>query len=316
MSIKQKASIAAGIVFTLCGAVPVLAGEITIGVSIPAATHGWTGGLNYYAEDTINKLKESHPEIDYVLATASDATEQVNDIEDLMARKIDALVILPMESAPLTEPVKAIKSQGVYVTVLDRGLAEEGIEDLYVAGDNKQYGVSAAKYFLEKFPEGAKIVVLRGIPTTIDNIRIDAFNTTLQGSKIDVLDMQYANWNPDKAFEVMQDFLQRFPDIDGVWAGDDDPAVGAMEAIRQAGRKGIAVLGGGGMKSILKSIMDGDHDMVDADVLYHPSMIAPAIGLTTLHFATDSPARGTFQIDSQMVTKSNAHLFYDSKSPY
>lgn len=78
---------------------------------------------------------------------------------------------------------------------------------------------------------------MRGIPTAIDNIRIEAFNDVLKGTKIEVLDMQYGNWNPDKSFEVMQDMLQRFPQIDGVWAGDDDAALGAMEAIKQSGRK-------------------------------------------------------------------------------
>ncbi|TPI28258.1 substrate-binding domain-containing protein [Mesorhizobium sp. B3-2-1] len=60
--------------------------------------------------------------------------------------------------------------------------------------------------------------------------------------------MQFANWNPDKGFEVMQDFLQKYDAIDGVWAGDDDAALGAMEAIKQANRpKPIVVLGGSGM---------------------------------------------------------------------
>ena len=92
---------------------------------------------------------------------------------------------------------------------------------------------------------------MRGIPTAIDNIRIDAFNEALKGTKIEVLDMQYANWNPDKGFEVMQDYLQRFPQIDGVWAGDDDAALGAIEAIKQADRKNVTVLGGSGMNKVI-----------------------------------------------------------------
>ncbi|TPI28257.1 substrate-binding domain-containing protein [Mesorhizobium sp. B3-2-1] len=76
---------------------------------------------------------------------------------------------------PLTEPVKQAKAQGVFITTVDRGLAEEGIEDLYVGGNNPQYGVIAGQYFKKKFPGGAKIVVMRGIPTTIDNVRIEAF---------------------------------------------------------------------------------------------------------------------------------------------
>lgn len=311
-----KSTVAGGVLVVAELAAPVSAQEATIGVSIPAATHGWTGGLNFYAQQAIDEMSETYPDIEFVLATASDPSEQVNDLEDLVARSIDALIVLPMESDPLTEPVKYIKSQGVFITVIDRGLAEEGIEDLYVAGNNAQYGAAAGRYFVEKFPDGAKIVVLRGIPTVIDDIRVDAFTGELEGSGIEILDMQYANWNPDEGFEVMQDFLQRFPEIDAVWAGDDDPALGAMEAIRQAGREGITVLGGGGMKEIIKAVMDGDHDMIDADVLYHPNLVVPAIQLTAMHYATGTPIEGTFQLDSVMVTQENAEQYYNPDSPY
>ncbi|WGR55486.1 hypothetical protein E3U25_05670 (plasmid) [Paracoccus versutus] len=104
--------------------------------------------------------------------------------------------------------------------------ADEGVEDLYVGGNNPQSGVVAAEYLKSKLADGGKIVVMRGIPTAIDTIRIEAFQKTLESSGIEILDMQYANWNPDKAFEVMRDYLTRFPKIDGVWAGDDDAALG------------------------------------------------------------------------------------------
>ena len=290
--------------------------DYTIGVSIPAATHGWTGGLDYFAQDTIKRMHQAFPNINFVLTTASDVNDQVNQLDDLAARHIDALVVLPMESDPLTVPVKSLKEKGIFITVIDRGLAETGIQDLYVAGNNPQYGVTSAQYFLKKYPDGAKIVVLRGIPTAIDNIRIKAFEDTLKGSKIEILGMQYANWNPDKGFQVMQDFLQRFPKIDAVWAGDDDPALGAIAAIKQSGRKGITVLGGGGMKQFVKDVMDGGNDMVDADVLYHPSLVIPAIELTTMKFATGAPIKGTFQLDSPLITKANAAEYYKPDSPY
>ena len=311
-----KSLAAAGALALAAWAGPASATDYTIGVSIPAATHGWTGGLDFFAQDTIKRMHEAYPNINFVLTTASTVSDQVNQLDDLAARHIDALVVLPMESDPLTEPVKALKAKGIFITVIDRGLSENGIQDLYVAGNNPQYGVTSAQYFLNKFPNGAKIVVLRGIPTAIDNIRIKAFTDTLKGSKIEILGMQYANWNPDKAYEVMQDFLQRFPKIDAVWAGDDDPALGAIAAIRQAGRKNIIVLGGGGMKQFVKDVMDGSNDMVDADVLYHPSLVIPAIELTTMKYATGAPIRGTFQLDSPMITKANAAEYYKSDSPY
>lgn len=85
-----------------------------------------------------------------------------------------------MESDPLREPVNALKEKGIFIPVIDRRLSENGIQDLYVAGNNPQCGVTSAQYFLNKLPNGAKIVVLRGIPTAIDNIRIKAFEDTLK----------------------------------------------------------------------------------------------------------------------------------------
>ena len=294
-----------------------LAEKAKIGISIPAATHGWTGGLNYHTKRTVDALRKAYPDLEFVITTADSATKQVNDIEDLVAvQKINALVVLPFESDPLTEPVKEAKKQGVFVTTVDRGLSEEGIEDLYVGGNNPEYGRIAAEYFKTKLKGKGKVVVMRGIPTAIDNIRIDAFKKALDGTGVQVLDMQYANWNPDKGFEVMQDYLQRFPQIDGVWAGDDDAALGAIEAINQAGRdKGMIVLGGSGMNKVIKRIMDGDK-LIDADIFYPPTLIIPAIGATAMKFATGAPVSGRWVLGSPLITKENAEQYYFPESPY
>ena len=152
-----------------------------IGVSIPAATHGWAGGMNYFAQTAIDRLEEVYPQLDFVLATASDPAKQVSDIEDMVAtRGIDALVVLPFESEPLTGPVKSVADQGVWVTVVDRGLSQEGIEDLYVAGDNTGFGRVSGEYMVEALPEGGQIVALRGIPTTIDNERVAGFEAAIE----------------------------------------------------------------------------------------------------------------------------------------
>lgn len=289
----------------------------TIGVAIPSATHGFMGGLNYHARAAIERLEATYPQLDFVLATAGDAAKMVNDIEDMVAtRDIDALVVLPFESEPLTSPVQAVKEQGVWVTVVDRGLSVEGIEDLYVAGDNTGFGRVAGEYFAETLGEGDNIVVLRGIPTTLDNERVDAFNAAIEGSGINVLDMQHGNWNRDDAFNVMQDFLSKYDDIDAVWAADDDMAVGVLEAIGQAGRSGdMWVVGGAGMKEIIQRMMDGD-PMLPVNVTYPPAQIATAIELTALGLVSATPVAGRFIIGSQRITPENAEQYYFPDSPF
>src|SRR5690606_37075868 len=109
--------------------------------------------------------------------------------------------------------------------VVDRGLAREDIQDIYVAGDNPGMGRVSCEYIAEQLGGEGQIVILRGIPTVIDNQRFDACMEVLAETNIEVLDSGYANWNRDDGFEVMQDFLTRFQNIDAVWAQDDDIAV-------------------------------------------------------------------------------------------
>lgn len=307
-----------GLALSVALAVPALAQETkVIGVSIPAATHGWAGGMNYFAQAAIDRLEEAYPELDFVLATASDPGKQVNDIEDMVAtRNIDALVVLPFESEPLTGPVQNVKASGAWITVVDRGLSVPGIEDLYVAGDNPGFGRVSGDYMASAMPDGGKIVVLRGIPTTIDNERVEGFEAAIEGKNIEVIGMEHGNWNRDDSFTVMQDFLSKHPQIDAVWASDDDMAVGVLAAIEAAGRDDVKfVLGGAGMKEMVKRVMDGD-TMIPADVTYPPSMIATAIEITAVGLVSQAPVSGQFIIGSVLITPENAETFYYPDSPF
>lgn len=299
---------------------PAVAGaqeQVTIGVSIPAATHGWTGGVNYWARETQRRLQETYPNLRIVLVTANDASSQVNDIEDLYAiHNIDALVILPFESDPLTDPVEHLKNQGVFITVVDRGLAKEGIADIYVAGNNPALGRVSGEYMVEALGGKGDIVVLRGIPTVIDNQRFDAFMEVIEGTDINVLAWEYAYWNRDDGFRVMQDFLVRFPKIDAVWAQDDDIALGVIEAVMQAGRQDeMFIVGGAGMKEIIARVMEGDR-LTPVDVLYPPAMIATAMEVTALRYVSDAPVLGEYILDSPLITPENAADYYFPDSPF
>ena len=289
----------------------------TIGVSIPAATHGWAGALNFHAERTIARLEEANPDLDFVLATTPDSATQVSDLEDMVAtRGIDALVILPFESEPLTGPVQRIAESGTWVTVVDRGLAVEGIENLYVAGDNMSFGSTAGEYFAETLNDGAKVVVMRGIASTVDNERVEGFEAAIEGSGIEVVAMDHGNWNRDTAFTLMQDWLSRFPQIDAVWAADDDMAVGALAAIDQAGRTDeMFVVGGAGMKEMVQRISEGD-ETVPVNVTYPPAMISSAIEMTVLGLTAGAPMSGDFIIASELITPENAENYYFEDSPY
>ncbi|NMG41109.1 substrate-binding domain-containing protein [Chelativorans sp. ZYF759] len=299
------------------GAVHAQDRDITIAVSIPAATHGWTGGVVYHAEQAKAEVEAAFPNVEVVLSTASSASAQVSALEDLSAtRDLDALVILPFTSEELTGPVEQVKANGTFITVVDRGLADPEIQDLYVAGDNIAVGANTARWLSEQLGGEGDIVVLRGIPTVIDDERIQGFTEVIEQTNINIMDIQYANWNQDQAFTLMQDYLAKYPHIDAVWANDDDMLLGVIEAVDQAGREDIRfALGGNGMRQVVEMVMEGN-ERTPISTPYPPSMIKSAIYMTAAQFSAQAPMRGSFLLDAPLITPQNADQFYYPDSPF
>jgi ribose transport system substrate-binding protein len=294
------------------------ADKVTLGVAIPTATHGFTGGIVWWANEAKKELEKEHPDLKIIIKTAGGAPEQANQLQDLVTvNKINALVIFPFESASLTQPVAQVKKKGVYVTVVDRGLTDTSAQDAYVAGDNTAFGKLPAEYLAKTMDGKGDIVALRGIPTTLDNERWAAFESVIkQHPDMKILDAKYANWNRDDAFKVMQDYLTRFKHIDAVWAADDDMMIGVLKAIDQAKRTDIKeVFGGAGSKEAVKRIMDGDK-LVQADVSYSPKFIYDAIKLTAEARLKGEKLPATTIIPSVLITKENAKQFYYPNSPF
>jgi ribose transport system ATP-binding protein len=229
-----------------------------------------------------------------------------------------ALKRLPFESAPLTKPVAQLKSKGVYVTVVDRGLTDTSAQDAYVAGDNRTFAKISGEYLAKALNGKGDIVVLRGIPTTIDNERIEGFESvTKTYPDIKILDAKYGNWNRDDAFRVMQDYLTRFKHIDAVWTGDDDMSIGVLKAIDQAKRNDIKiVLGGAASKGMIKTLIDGNNPLIQANVTYSPKMIYDAVKMTAEARLKGDKLPPTYLIPSVLVTKENAKEFYFPDSPF
>lgn len=289
----------------------------TIGVSIPAADHGWTAGVVFHAERVAKKLMEQHPDLNVIVKTSPDPASQANAVQDLETQGIDALVILPTDPDPLVNAIKEVKSKGKFVALVDRAPStnDDSVRDLYVAGNNPALGEVAGKYIAETTPE-AEVVVIRGLPIPIDQQRQDGFDKGIEGSKVKILDRQFGNWSRDDAFKVMQDFLTKYSKIDVVWAQDDDMVVGVLEAIQQAKRTDIKyVVGGAGSKDMIKKVMDGD-TMVPVDVLYPPAMVSTAMELTAAGLLDQVPVHGSYILDATLITKENAKNYYFEDSPF
>jgi ribose transport system substrate-binding protein len=291
--------------------------KVTIGVSIPAADHGWTSGVVFHAQRVAKLLMAEHPGLNIIVKTSPDAATQANAVEDLTTQGITALVILPSDPDPLVNAIKQVKSKNIFVTLVDRAPStnDNSVRDLYVAGNNEALGSVSGEYIAKRTPD-ARVAVIRGLPIPIDQQRQNGFDKAIAGSNVKVLEKQFGNWNRDDAFKVMQDYITKYPKIDVVWCQDDDMAVGVLQAIEQAKRTDIQyVVAGAGSKDMVKKVMDGDK-LIPVDVLYSPAMIGTAIQLTVANFYDQIPVKGTYIMDATLITKENAKDFYFPASPF
>ena len=143
--VTRRLALALALAFAGTGALA--QNKVNLGVAIPSADHGFTAGIVWWANEAKKELEAKYPDLKVTVKTAANAGEQANQLQDLMtATKINALVVFPFESAALTKPVEQVKKQGVYVTVVDRGLTDPSIQDAYVAGDNTAFGKVPAEF--------------------------------------------------------------------------------------------------------------------------------------------------------------------------
>jgi ribose transport system substrate-binding protein len=292
---------------------------LTIGVSVPAADHGWTAGVGWWAR----RAMDLYPDVKWAYATAVGPEKQIADIKDMMAQqKLDGLVVLATESAPLTPIAEEAHRNGIYLVSVDRGFLKP-VADLFIEGDNEAFGRKSGEFVVEQLGGRGNVVMLEGIPSTVNTARVEgALEVFNAHPQVKILGRQTGMWNREKAHEVMRSFLTQFDDIDAVWAADDDMALGVEQALDEAGAaEDIWVLGGGGMKEVVKKVMDG-HPRYPATITYPPSMIAVGIHIcvsnlrdgNTRQLAEFMPRH--VKLDVEFVTPENAADYYFPDSVY
>ncbi len=291
--------------------------KIRIGVSIPSADHGWTGGVVWWAEQAKKDLESKDPKLEIILSTARDSAEQVNKIENLLVQGVKAVVVLPQEPAPLTGVCEQLKKKGIYLVVVDRGLQKD-VQDLLVVGDNREFGRRCAEEMAKRLNGKGEILIMEGIPCEVNTLRVEAFREVMKNHpQITILESQSASWSTEKGLKLMENFLQKYKKIDAVWAGDDDVLIGALKAYEESKRKDIKFfIGGGGSKTIVKKVLNND-PLVPVNVTYPPRMIAYGIEYAA------AAAKGTpktrekrVTISADVITPKNAKFFYYPNSIY
>ena len=288
-----------------------------IGVAIPGADHGWTGGVVYWAEKAAKELEKKYPDVKILVSTSADSSEQVSQIENMLVQNIKALIVLPHEPAPLAGICQQAKKQGVFLTVVDRNLAGN-IEDLAIVGDNAGFGRACAEEMAKQLNYKGNIVVMEGVLCDVNTLRVNAFREVMKKyPSIKILDSQTANWNTEQGLKLMETYLGKYKHIDGVWAGDDDVLLGALKAYEESKRKDVKLfIGGGGAKLIIKKIVDKD-PMIPVNVTYPPRMIAYGMEYALEKVLGKREIKEKkIVIPAEVITRENAAKFYFPDSIY
>lgn len=295
---------------------------IKIGYTMPAADHGYIARAIYWAQRAMKDWQAKDKNITFYFVTADSVTKQANDIQDLMTKGIDGLVVFPVD-ASITSEVEKAYNKGIFTVVMDRGTTRP-VYDVYLHNNDNAYATQGMEYVAKQLNYKGNVVIIEGIPTPINTIRVDAIKAVADKYPgIKILDSQPGNWNQTKAHDVMQNYLQKYNQIDAVYTADDDMMLGAQVAYKESGRNDIKVfMGGGADKRVIKMIEDGSDPTVTADVTYPPDQCADTVTLAVLG-ARHQTFPGFYQkklpleivLSAELVTKANAASYYNPDEP-
>jgi len=227
-------------------------GDFKIGLSISTLNNPFFVALKDGAE-------EQATELDATLTVAdaqNDAAKQVSDVEDMIQKGMDLILINPTDSEAVGAAVQSANDAGIPVITVDRN-AESGDVVAHVASDNVAGGKLAGDYMVELVGEGGKVVELEGIPgASATRDRGQGFNEAIDG-QLDVVAKQSANFDRAQGLTVMENILQDNKDIVAVFAHNDEMALGAVQALNSAGLNDVKVIGFDATDDAVKAVEDG-----------------------------------------------------------
>lgn len=187
------------------------------------------------------KAKELNVDI-ITLDSQDDSATEMSNVEDLINQDVDLIMINPTDSDAVKSAVESANKADIPVITLDRG-ANGGEVISHIASDNVAGGRLAGEYIVEQLGGKGKMVELEGIPgASAARDRGQGFNEAIEGTDIEVIARQTANFDRAEGMTVMENILQSQPEIDAVFAHNDEMALGALEAVK-ASERDILVVG-------------------------------------------------------------------------
>lgn len=225
---------------------PALADAMKIGI-----TQNNVGVDSYQTtyEKAFKEAADANPDVDAVVLDAGgDVARQIAQIQDLIQQKVDAIIIWPTNGKAVVPAVRKAKQAGIPVIITNSNIADEGMEFIaaFSGPDNITQGARSAELMCEALNNKGEIVQISGQPgytTAIERQKGFEDRLAVACPDVKIMETQPGDWNREKSQRVMESFLTKYDKIDGVYAGDDNMGVGALNAAKAAGRDGIKFIG-------------------------------------------------------------------------
>lgn len=211
---------------------------------------------------TIKKFaKESYPNFDLKLLDSEMSVEkQTNLVENFISQKMDLIIVQPLDAQALIPAIDKAYAMRPPIPVINLSLKIDDKHSVSLESDPILEGRLIGDYAAKNLPEGAKVTILEGEPGNL--AAASRQKGILEGLKarpdIKVIANLTSYWRRDKAMAITEDWLQAYPQIDAILCHNDDSALGAIEALKAAGKAGkVMVLGVDGLPEALKAIEAG-----------------------------------------------------------
>ncbi|MGF1909234.1 ribose ABC transporter substrate-binding protein RbsB [Vibrio kasasachensis] len=209
-----------------------------------------------------------------VLDSQNDPSKELSNVEDLTIRGVKAILINPTDSDAVSNAIRIANRSNIPVLTLDRG-ASRGEVVSHIASDNVAGGEMAGKFIMEKVGEKAKVIQLEGIAgTSAARERGQGFMQAVDGSNMELLASQPADFDRTKGLNVMENLLAANPNVQAVFAQNDEMALGALRAVQASG-KDVLIVGFDGTDDGIAAVNRG---MLSATVAQQPDLIG-ALGV-------------------------------------
>lgn len=184
-----------------------------------------------------------------VLDAGGDVARQIGQIQDLIQQQVDAIIIWPTQGQAVVPAVRQAHMAGIPVVITNSQIAEEGFEFIasFSGPDNITQGQYSAEMMCDALDGEGQIVQITGQPGyTTAMERQQGFEDRLAEAcpGVEIMESQPGDWNRERAQRVMENFLTKYDEIDGVYSGDDNMGVGALNAAKASGRaEGLVFIG-------------------------------------------------------------------------